>query len=191
MVSLYVVRHGETLFNRQHKIQGWCDSPLTAQGIAQAQKLNRALKPIPFDHAYCSTSERCIDTAAYILEGRELPLTPCKAFKELNFGEWEGESEEKIFGHDAACIFEKGFAHLGGETIPAMQHRFLNGLEKLVQKHSQGTLLLVTHGGAIMGLLDALQPGIMGKEKGIKNCSVTIITYDGEFTIKCYNQTVD
>ena len=58
------MRHGETLFNVQHKIQGWCDSPLTEKGIKQAQKARDyfSKKGITFDHAYCSTSERCSDT---------------------------------------------------------------------------------------------------------------------------------
>lgn len=57
MKTLYLVRHGQTLFNARHKIQGWCDSPLTQTGIKQAQIardcfINQGIK---FDSAYCST----------------------------------------------------------------------------------------------------------------------------------------
>ena len=58
---LYLVRHGQTLFNVQHKIQGWCDSPLTDLGIEQAKRVTNYFDShdICFDHAYSSTSERC------------------------------------------------------------------------------------------------------------------------------------
>ncbi len=55
---LYLMRHGETLFNVQHKIQGWCDSPLTARGIQQAQIAGEYLRAagVTFDHAFSSTA---------------------------------------------------------------------------------------------------------------------------------------
>ena len=62
--TLYLMRHGQTLFNLQHKIQGWCDAPLTELGIKQAQIASQYFKDnnIVFDHAYSSTSERACDT---------------------------------------------------------------------------------------------------------------------------------
>jgi broad specificity phosphatase PhoE len=64
MKRLYLVRHGETLFNTQGKIQGWSDSPLTERGIKQAQAVRDYFgsEGISFDHAYSSTSERASDT---------------------------------------------------------------------------------------------------------------------------------
>ena len=59
MKDLYLMRHGETLFNQRRKIQGWCDSPLTKKGIEQAKKARELLKDIHFDHCYSSTAERC------------------------------------------------------------------------------------------------------------------------------------
>ena len=61
--KLYLMRHGQTLFNLQNKIQGWCDSPLTELGQYQAKVAGQYFKDhqITFDHAYCSTSERCSD----------------------------------------------------------------------------------------------------------------------------------
>ena len=62
------MRHGQTLFNVRHKIQGWCDSPLTKEGISQAQIVKSYFQDnnITFDHAYSSTSERCCDTLEII-----------------------------------------------------------------------------------------------------------------------------
>lgn len=62
--TLYLMRHGETLFNRLKKIQGACDSPLTARGIADAQRVSAYFQAndITFGHTYCSTQERASDT---------------------------------------------------------------------------------------------------------------------------------
>ena len=60
--TLYLMRHGQTLFNKMRKIQGFCDSPLTEEGIKQAQKVGAYFKNIDLDHFYSSTSERCCDT---------------------------------------------------------------------------------------------------------------------------------
>lgn len=76
MGRLYLVRHGETLFNVQHKIQGWCDSPLTARGIAQAKRLAAYFDPLPLDHAYSSTAERAVDTAELIIPWPAASLSP-------------------------------------------------------------------------------------------------------------------
>ena len=62
MKHLYLMRHGQTLFNVYRRIQGWCDSPLTELGIHQAKLAREKLKYIPFDHYYSSTSERACDT---------------------------------------------------------------------------------------------------------------------------------
>ena len=90
--TLYLMRHGQTMFNVQKKIQGWCDSPLTELGIHQAQVAGEYFKKnhITFDHAYSSTSERCCDTLELITD---MPYTRIKGIKEMFYGELEGESE--------------------------------------------------------------------------------------------------
>ncbi|MBO5555420.1 MAG: histidine phosphatase family protein, partial [Solobacterium sp.] len=59
-VTFYYVRHGQTMFNLRRRLQGTCDSPLTEKGISDARRAELALRKIPFDRAYCSSSERCI-----------------------------------------------------------------------------------------------------------------------------------
>ena len=69
MKTLYLMRHGETQFNAQHRIQGWCDSPLTERGIEQARAMGAKLRDrgVRVDHAYCSTAERAADTLELVL----------------------------------------------------------------------------------------------------------------------------
>ena len=67
-MKLYLMRHGETLFNTQKRVQGWCDSPLTENGILQAEQAKQyfAKKGISFDAVYSSTQERATDTAKIV-----------------------------------------------------------------------------------------------------------------------------
>lgn len=87
---LYLMRHGQTLFNLQHKIQGWCDAPLTELGIRQAKVAKQYYidHKITFDRAYSSTSEKACDTLELITE---MPYTRVKGLKEWNFGAFEGK----------------------------------------------------------------------------------------------------
>ena len=82
-VYFHYVRHGMTLFNKLGRMQGRCDSPLLEEGIRQAYEAKEALKDVPLSHAYCSSSERCVDTAAIVLEGRDVPITYTKKLKEM------------------------------------------------------------------------------------------------------------
>ena len=114
MKHLYLMRHGETLFNIRHKIQGWCDSPLTENGIEQAKKAGALLKDIPFDHYYSSTAERCCDTLELV--AGDVPYKRLKGLKERNFGIFEGESEDlNPSWHDPSFTYDDLFPHYGGE----------------------------------------------------------------------------
>ena len=105
--TLYLMRHGQTLFNLQHKIQGWCDAPLTPLGIKQAQMAKEYFTNITLDHAYASTSERASDTLEIITD---MPYTRLKGLKEWNFGAFEGKDEtiddwkERLHKQEASYI---------------------------------------------------------------------------------------
>ena len=107
MTHFYIIRHGETVFNRKGRIQGWCDSPLTDLGVSQAKQLGKELKNVPFDVCFCSTSERAIDTANSILEGRNVKIIPSKNLKEQSFGDFEAEKSVDIFKDGVRFVDEK------------------------------------------------------------------------------------
>ena len=104
------MRHGQTLFNVGKKIQGFCDSPLTDLGIEQAKKASEYFKDIELTHAYSSTSERCCDTLEIVTENR-MPYVRLKGLKEMNFGIYEGESEDLNPDRET---FETFFVKYGG-----------------------------------------------------------------------------
>lgn len=76
--TLYLMRHGQTMLNKQRRIQGWFDSPLTELGRYQARGAGAELqrRGVKFDRAICSTSERCSDTLELVFDGMELPVMP-------------------------------------------------------------------------------------------------------------------
>lgn len=93
-VTLYIVRHGKTMLNTLDRVQGWCDSPLTDQGVEVARYLGRGLRDITFDAVFCSTLRRTLQTAQIVLKEQgqtDLPITELDGFKEAGFGTYEGD----------------------------------------------------------------------------------------------------
>ncbi len=134
-----MVRHGETLFNVLHRHQGWCDSPLTQKGIEQAKTLRYGFQDIPINKAYSSTSERAIDTARLIIEGRDIPLTSLKELKELYYGSQEGMLRES---QD-----ERLLTLIPQEDEEQAAIRFTKSLNEIYEKAEDGdNILLVGHG---------------------------------------------
>ena len=175
MKTLYLMRHGETLFNVQHKIQGWCDSPLTEKGIKQAQKARDyfSKKGITFDHAYCSTSERCSDTLELIVD---MPYTRLKGLKENFYGELEGESE-RLNKHLSPKDCETFYIQFGGESSKT--------LTEIMDKEDHENVLVVSHSGACFNFLRAIQDPTEELNKGFGNCCIFVYQYDQhQFSLK-------
>lgn len=183
MKHLYLMRHGETLFNTRRKIQGWCDSPLTEKGIKQAQAAREYLKDIPFDHYYCSTAERASDTLEIVTD-YQVPYTRLKQLKERRFGVYEGESEDlnPRFGEDFG--FDDLFPHYGGEYTKEVEDRMTQTLSEIMEKEDHHHVLAVSHGGAcsifLSSLIDITE---IRKTGGMTNCCILHLTYDNhQFT---------
>lgn len=176
MATLYLMRHGETYFNIWHKIQGWCDSPLTPAGIAQAEAAGEyfANHHIHFDKAYCSTAERTSDTLEYATN-KQIPYQRLKGLKECNFGEFEGQDERL----NPKPPYGDFFVQYGGESDIQVQHRLLKTLSEIMQSaDDNNNILVVSHAGAIFNFLvaagiDVTQ--VIGHRFG--NCSVLVFDY--------------
>ena len=175
--SLYILRHGETLFNVQHKTQGFCDSPLTERGIEQCRIAGRMLKGrgLTFDGVYCSTSERCSDTLELALEagwGKVFPYVRMKGLKEFNFGAFEAQDQFlERFPHGD---FYKAY---GGETEDEALARYSAALhECMAAGHT--TTLVVTHGGVNALLFKSRVPNPAPGSVAFGNCICYHYEYD-------------
>ncbi|MGG7212747.1 histidine phosphatase family protein [Clostridium nigeriense] len=140
---LYLMRHGQTLFNARRKIQGWCDAPLTKVGIRQAIIAGEYFKSnnITFDHAYSSTSERACDTLEYVTN---MSYTRVKGLKEWNFGTFEGESEDL----NPPLPYRDFFVQYGGESEIELRNRIAKTLHSIMKNDDHNTVLAVSHGAA-------------------------------------------
>lgn len=183
MVTFYIVRHGETLFNQKHLMQGWCDSPLTKQAVEDAKALGKRLKDITFQGVYVSSSERAWRSAQYIIENNEHPVQVCmrEELKEINFGTMEGENE--FIGRIAKETYHRqyGWVEEGGENMDMVRQRVWHCLNDIAKTHQEGNVLIVTHGVVMMSLLDDLMPGYMeaqGPGFHIENLTVMEINHD-------------
>lgn len=145
--TLYMMRHGETLFNLRHKIQGACDSPLTENGIAQAKKVAPFVRSLNIDHAYSSSAERASDTLEHATEHR-MPYTRLKALKEMNFGTFEGESED--LNPKRGPGFDNFFVPYGGESRHNVRERMVKALTDIMEKDDHQNVFVVSHAGATM-----------------------------------------
>ena len=100
-LNLYLIRHGQTEYNTAGIVQGWCDSPLTAEGKAGAAQTGNAIAQaqIRFTAAYCSTSPRTAATAQIILQHTQQPHiapAPLDDLREYHFGSFEGQPSARI-----------------------------------------------------------------------------------------------
>src|SRR5690625_1186214 len=93
-VTIYLTRHGKTIFNTMDRVQGWSDTPLTDEGREIAVDLGRGLKEEPLDAMYSSDAGRSRETAEIVIEESgqtKLELVPLKDFREMYFGKYEGD----------------------------------------------------------------------------------------------------
>ena len=181
MATLYLMRHGETLFNVQQKIQGWCDSPLTENGIEQARAAGRCLaeRGVHFDHAYCSTAERACDTLELVLEaaGQKLPYERLKGLREHNHGILEGESER--INHTVPMEkADEFYLMYGGESFDQTTARVTGAIYEFMARPNPGDVLAVSHAGACVSALQTFADVERIMRAGIGNCTIWVLSYD-------------
>ena len=159
---LLLVRHGETLANRDYRYIGVKDEPLSTHGQAQALQLAQAVAIFPVAAVYSSPLQRAYQTAIPIAERHTLEALKLDALRECNFGTWEGLSRAEVLARspqDARHLQEwerdLAIAPPAGERFADMQRRVCAAVEQLAQAHSAQTIVLVSHVGPIKGLLCA------------------------------------
>ena len=160
MTKVILVRHGQTLWNLEMKYQGHCDVALTEKGVEQAKLAAKRLAGENISAVYASDLSRAFKTAECIAEKHNLLVTAIPSLREINFGEWEGLTFDKINNQWTEAM-SKLFTHPdeivipGGETFREVKERSTMALAKLVTGHPNQTIVVVSHGGTIRTLLCA------------------------------------
>ncbi|MCI6501703.1 MAG: histidine phosphatase family protein [Clostridia bacterium] len=150
---LYIMRHGETDWNRRHKLQGRIDIPLNDEGRRMAAQAGEAYKDLHWDVCYCSPLARARETAALFLANRNIPIVTDDRLAEMSFGLYEGAED---YADRADCPIRPLFvapetytASIGGaETFASLFGRIQSFLTEIVEPQLQEgkDLLIVGHG---------------------------------------------
>lgn len=188
MTSIHLIRHGQTEWNLERRVQGQTESYLTPEGQEQARQVARQLQDLSFDVVYSSSSIRAVETARHILEYHSLPLNTLDALREIHLGSWEGRLQDEIkedYPDQHAMYWEdpSQFQLPGAETFQQLQHRAVSTVETIAAEQPGKTILIVSHGLFIKSLLahyegrhlrDIWQPPRM------ENCCHSIIQRKGD-----------
>ena len=139
MTTLLLVRHGETDWNAEGRLQGHTDRPLSEFGRRQAERLAATLAAEKLDAIYASDLARARETAEIVGERLGLPIALEPDLREKDWGTWEG-----------LTAVERDRVEFVGESTQAHQERILGALRRIAERHPRDCrVLVVTHGGSM------------------------------------------
>lgn len=184
-MELVFVRHGETAWNAARRFQGQSNVPLSERGNEQAAALERALRVVPFTHAFSSDLLRAAETARTILRARDLPLTTDVRLREFDFGEWEGLTWSEIIARwpelgPRLPTQARLYQPTGGERYEHVMARVRAFLDDLRANASVEHALVVTHAGALHAAMEVLRPkGFDPLRMVFSTAGITRLAMDG------------
>lgn len=186
-MKLYIMRHGETDWNKEKRLQGQSDIDLNEFGRKLAYKTKEGLKEVPFDLVITSPLKRARETALIVKGDREIPIIEDARIEEMCFGEYEGlyckgekfnipDEEFKNF-FDAP---ERYRATRGGENFSEFNERIEHFLDDVFNNkdYQNDTILVSVHGAVLCAILRIIKKNPMRLFWGSgvhKNCAITII----------------
>ncbi|MDY2889176.1 MAG: histidine phosphatase family protein [Candidatus Caccosoma sp.] len=181
MGTIYLMRHGETLFNLMDVNQGQCDSPLTEKGIKQALKAQSFFKEnnIKFDAIYSSSLKRACDTTKLVTD--KAPFIECDDLKEISLG----IKESKPNKYNPTFPYGDYFVKYGGESIDGFTNRIYNAIFKIATDNKNNTTLIVSHGTVIRCFLMKISNDSKLFDSFIGNCGIVKLSFENDkFTVE-------
>ena len=161
MITLYLIRHGETDFNKPGIYFGNTDADLNGLGIKQCKILAKAMDRIKLDAIISSPLKRCYKTAGYVASKKDLPIDVIDELREMNFGIWEGQHYDEV-----ARLYPEEWKQSNedwrntsptkGESFRQFYDRVLEGLDKTLKHYSDKKVAVITHGGCMRVIVSAL-----------------------------------
>ena len=144
-MTLYIVRHGQTDWNLEGRVQGDTDNPLNETGLSQARTVGEQLGQVTLDHVYPSGLKRAIQTAEAI--AGDAPITPDPRLNERSRGIYEGRVAAEVNEE-----FRPRFRALdddmdGGESLRSISERISEATREIVERHMGETVMVVGHSG--------------------------------------------
>ncbi|MEO6016714.1 MAG: histidine phosphatase family protein [Polaromonas sp.] len=154
VTRIIAIRHGETAWNVDARIQGHLDIPLNHTGREQAGRMARALADEPITAIYASDLSRALETAQHLGRALGLEVVRDKGLRERCFGDFEGKTFAEVEAAlpDEAMRWRKRdpeFTPPGGESLLALRQRVVHTAERLAEQHPGELIALVGHGGVM------------------------------------------
>lgn len=161
-MKLIVARHGESRWNRQGIIQGQLDSPLTALGQRQVAALSAALEGADVKHIYSSPASRALESARQLAQPFLCQVTTDSRLHERHYGIFQGKRYQDLKEQNREQILpllagDPQATIPSGESVSDVCGRSLSFISELSSRHSQDTVMLVTHGDVLEILIWALK----------------------------------
>lgn len=158
MTRLYIIRHGETVWNAETRAQGAKNIHLNEKGLLQAQALGKRMKNYPVDGVYSSDLDRALSTAQAVAREFNHEVNIIPALREMSFGHWEGltnhEIQEKHYEHYTVWRNKPQEAQIpGAEKLIDVQSRGLKALHRIVESNPNKNIAVVSHGTTIKAIL--------------------------------------
>lgn len=157
--TIYLTRHGQTLWNLEKRLQGRGNSPLTEDGIERAKELRDRLKNIHIDSIYSSPIERAFETAKIIKGNKDIEIVTDNGFMEMSFGDYEGRRTDEIMKENPSwdiSLIMKGNTELSapnGENLGEVRIRVANTMNKIIKANIGKTILIVAHGITLKAIM--------------------------------------
>lgn len=184
--KIIIVRHGETDYNKEQRMQGWLDIPLNKIGRSQAKSTAAKLRNTPVDALYSSDLRRAHETAERIAHIVKKEIVPSAALRERDMGifagwQWEFEHDpvkDQLWSEfiEARSNEDLDWNKHRGESMRQMTQRITQFMQHLHSVHTNQTVVIVTHGGTINRILEHYQ--IKSASEGfrmITNASILIL----------------
>ncbi|ABN51942.1 Phosphoglycerate mutase [Acetivibrio thermocellus DSM 1313] len=188
MTVLYLVRHGQTDWNKENRCQGRIDTELNSEGILQAEAIAQRLAGENIDVIYSSALKRAYTTAEIINRKLSRELVRNEALNEIDFGEWEGLTFEEMrkrpdYSYEQWRLMPHLVTFPGGEkSLKNVQDRAMKFVNEIIEKHNGNNILIVSHGGVIkLIILGMLGIGLEAYNKFfIANASLSIVVIESD-----------
>ena len=197
MAEIYLLRHGQTAWNKDRIFRGWHDIPLDNYGLAQAECASRVLEGVRLAKIYSSPLSRAVQTAEPIATRQNLQITEVPQLLDIDYGQWTGKNQNEI---------EKLYPDLNrqwlespdqvrfpeGEDLAAVRQRAFPKLAELTGASDEGPILIVSHRVVLKVLICAALDMSLSRfwQVQVDTASLSLLSFKkGIFTLCLLNDT--